>query len=156
MPSSIGTTIKQTKPFGSLEQEVTLMLSRLTSDLGAELAEVLKAAGVTTVQYNVLRILRGAGERSLACSEIGERLVTKDSDITRLLDRMEKTGLVNRMRDTDDRRVVKTCITEKGLKILADLDEPVMELHHRQLGHLSEEKLSKLLELLEEASAKEI
>lgn len=154
MPPSIGTTIKQTKPFGSLEQEVSLMLSRLTSDLGAELAAVLKAAGVTTVQYNVLRILRGTGERSLACSEIGERLVTKDSDITRLLDRMEKTGLVNRTRDSDDRRVVKTTITEKGLKILAELDEPVMKLHHRQLGHLSEEKLSNLVALLEEAAAR--
>jgi DNA-binding MarR family transcriptional regulator len=154
MPSSIGTTIKQTKPFASLEQEVSLTLERLTNDLGAELAEVLKVAGVTAAQYNVLRILRGAGEGGLACSEIGERMVTRDSDITRLLDRMEKSSLVSRMRDTDDRRVVKAHITKGGLDILAELDTPVMDLHRRQLGHLSEEKLKKLLALLEEASPK--
>lgn len=152
MPSSIGTAIKQTKPFASLEQEVSLTLERLTNDLGAQFAEVLKVAGVTTAQYNVLRILRGAGEGGLACSEIGERMVTRDSDMTRLLDRMEKSSLVSRMRDTADRRIVKTHITKEGLDVLAELDTPVMDLHRRQLGHLGEEKLTKLLALLEEAS----
>lgn len=154
MPSSISTAIKQTKPFASLEQEVFLTLSRLTGDLGAQFSEVLKVTGVTTAQYNVLRILRGVGEGGLACSEIGERMVTRDSDITRLLDRMEKSSLVSRMRDTGDRRVVKANITKRGLQVLAELDEPVMDLHRRQLEHLGGEKLTKLLALLEEAFPK--
>jgi DNA-binding MarR family transcriptional regulator len=115
--------------------------------------EVLRLVDLTFSQYNVLRILRGAGETGLACREVGERLVTRDPDVTRLLDRMETQGLSARARDSVDRRIVTTRITATGRELLARLDEPVAELHSRQLGHLGPTKLRKLLELLEEARA---
>lgn len=152
MPSTLGRIIQQAKPFGSLEQEAFLMLARLSSEMSAEHAELFKSSGITWTQYNALRILRGAGGGPLSCGEIGERMITRDSDMTRLLDRLEKQGLVDRARDEQDRRVVKTRITEQGLAVLADLDEPIAELHRRQLGHLGETKLRQLLSLLEETA----
>lgn len=111
---------------------------------------MLKAAEITPAQYNVLRILRGA-PKGLSCSEIGSRMITRDPDITRLLDRLEKRTLVSRCRETKDRRMVLTRITEPGLKLLSQLDSPVFEAHRLQLGHLGPAKLRDLLELLEEA-----
>ena len=137
-----------------LEHQVFLALQRLASDLGQGAADLLKVAGLSGAQYNVLRILRGAGARGLACGEIADRMITKDPDITRLLDRLEKRGLVTRTRESDDRRVVTTRITDEGRALLARLDEPVAELHRRQLGCLGEEKLARLLELLADAGAK--
>jgi DNA-binding MarR family transcriptional regulator len=123
----------------------------LTSDLLARRLEpVLKAAEISPTQYNVLRILRGAPE-GLACGEIASRMITRDPDITRLLDRLEKRGLVSRCRETKDRRMVLTRITEAGLKLLAQLDGPVLDAHHLLLGHLGSEKLRNLLKLLDEA-----
>src|ERR1051326_4768395 len=111
-----------------------------TGDLLARRLEpVLKAAEISPTQYNVLRILRGAPE-GLACGEIGSRLITREPDITRLLDRLEKAELISRGREAKDRRMVLTRITPKGLELLARLDEPVQETHRKQLGHLGRER----------------
>ena len=152
MSAKLQSAIKQTRPFGSLEQEASLTLTRLASELNAEQAELLRGAGVTWTQYNALRILRGAEGEPLSCGEIGERMISRDSDVTRLLDRLEKQGLVRRARGERDRRVVKTRITDKGLALLAELDQPVAEMHARQLGHRGATKLRTLLSLLEEAA----
>lgn len=155
MPSMLGRPIPQRKPFGSLEQEAFLSLARLSSELGAKQAELLKGSEITWTQYNALRILRGVEGDALTCGQIGERMITRDSDVTRLLDRLEKQKLVTRARDENDRRVVKTRITDRGLNVLADLEAPIAELHRRQLGHLGERKLRQLLSLLEEAASPE-
>jgi DNA-binding MarR family transcriptional regulator len=134
-----------------LEAHVFVSVLR-TADLLARGAEaVLKPAGLSTTQYNILRILRGAGEQGLACREVGGRLISRDPDMTRLLDRMESRGWIARAREKKDRRVVKTRITAEGLRILADLDEPIRELHRRQLRHLPGKQLRQLSQLLERA-----
>ena len=136
-----------------LEAQVFVSVLR-TADLLARGAEaLLKPAGLSAAQYNILRILRGAGEHGLACSEIGERLISRDPDMTRLLDRMESRGLIARAREEKDRRVVKTRITPEGLRILAGLDAPVRELHRQQLRHLPAKQLRQLSLLLERARA---
>src|SRR5258707_412107 len=98
--------LKQTKPFQTLETEAILNLQKTMDVLGHQMEAFLKAFSISGTQYNVLRILRGAGLEGLKCSEIGERLVTHDPDITRLLDRMEKRGFIVRAREEKDRRVV--------------------------------------------------
>lgn len=113
-------------------------------------AQVLKSEDLSPTQYNVLRILRGAPQ-GLACGEIGDRMITRDPDITRLLDRLEKRGLISRHRDAKDRRMVMARITPQGLRLLARLDEPMQEAHRRQLGHMGGERLRALRELLAEA-----
>lgn len=143
--------IKQTGPFRSLEEEAYLNILRTADALGRALAEMLKAAGLTPTQYNVLRILRGAREDGLACGEVAERMVTRDPDVTRLLDRLESRGLIRRARETGDRRVIRTWITAEGLRLLKSLDGPVATLHERQLGHLGEKRLQALVKVLEEA-----
>jgi len=134
-----------------LEQAAFLELQRLAADLGQDVAELLKPAGLSAAQYNVLRILRGAGQAGLPCGEIAARMISKDPDITRLLDRLEKRRLVTRARESGDRRVVTTRITGEARTLLAGLDEPVAELHRRQLAALGEAKLEALLALLREA-----
>lgn len=136
----------------SLEQAAFIALQRLASDLTQGITEVLKAAGLSGPQYNVLRILRGAGPEGLSCSEIAARLITRDPDITRLLDRLETRDLVARFRESEDRRVVTTRITAAGQELLASLDEPVDAVHQRQLGHLGQDRLGTLLELLRAVS----
>ena len=138
---------KPAKPFKSGEEELYLNLARTTEALSWKPAELLKNFELTGVQYNVLRILRGAGSDGLICSEISERLITKDSDITRLLERLENRGLVGREKSEKDRRHVITKITAEGLRLLAEIDEPMTELHKQQLGHLGE-KLSEQLNAL--------
>jgi DNA-binding MarR family transcriptional regulator len=125
-------------------------LLRTTDQLTRRLVPVLKAVDLSSTQYNVLRILRGA-DGELPCGEIASRMVTRDPDITRLLDRLEKRGLISRRRETKDRRTVQTRITREGLDLLERLDKPVREAHTRQLGHLSRERLRQLTELLREA-----
>ena len=114
-------------------------------------AETLKPSGLTPTQYNVLRILRGAGTDGLPCRNISERMVNHDPDVTRLLDRLEAQGLIGRSRDGKDRRVVLSHITPQGLKLLESLDEPVVELHRRQLKHMERAHLETLSGLLETA-----
>jgi DNA-binding MarR family transcriptional regulator len=143
--------IKQNKPFSSLEQETFLNLQRTADALSRRVAAVLKPLGLSPTQFNVLRILRGAGPQGLPCGEIGERMVTRDPDITRLLDRMEKSGLIERGRESKDRRVITTRISKEGLQRLAEFDEQYPKLERHMLGHLGERKLKALCELLEEA-----
>ncbi len=142
--------IKQKRPFDSPQQVAYLNVQRTASVLGRGPSEVLRRSGLTPTQYNVLRILRGA-DGPLTCSEVGERMIALDPDVTRLLDRLEEKELVRRERSTEDRRVVVSEITEKGREIVDDLDEPVAQLHAKQLGHMGEEKLRTLTALLEEA-----
>jgi DNA-binding MarR family transcriptional regulator len=133
-----------------LEEAVFLDLLRTSDVLSRRLAYILKNEDLSSNQYNVLRILRGAPE-GLACGEIGSRMISRDPDITRLLDRLEKRGLISRCRETKDRRTVLTRISPEGLKLLARLDEPVQQAHREQLGHLGRERLKALAELLRES-----
>lgn len=146
--------IKQAKPFADLEDEALLNIVRTADMLLRGLSEALKPAGLSHPQYHVLRILRGAGEGGLACCELAERMIAKDPDITRLLDRLEKRGLVTRSRDRKDRRVVTTRITEDGLRLLKTLDGPIKAVPTLHLRHLGHQRLRHLIDLLEEARAK--
>lgn len=123
---------------------------QIADTLGAQAEQVVKTAGLTAAQYNVLRILRGAGPAGLACREIGERMISRDPDITRLLDRMEKHNLITRERQSDDRRVVKAYVTFAGLELLKSLDGPVSALHKRQFQGIALAKLKVLAAMLEE------
>lgn len=143
--------LRQSKPFGSLEQEALLSIERTAAILSHGVADALRRYEITPTQYNVLRILRGAGEQGLSRNEVRDRLVAQVPDVTRLLDRMEEMELVARERAEDDRRVVFARLTRKGAQLLARIDEPVSRLHHRQLGHLGAAKLRTLIDLLAEA-----
>ena len=149
MVTKLQNELKQTKPFASLEEEVILNLARTAEHVMSRGAEVFKRADLTPTQYNALRILRGAGAEGVTCGEISERMVTKDSDITRLLDRLERRDLIRRERPENNRRVVLARITEEGLRVLAELDGPVEENHRRLAGHLGRQRLKTLNELLE-------
>ena len=129
------------------EEDAFLELLRTTDLLSRRLVHVLKAEDLSATQYNVLRILRGAPE-GLPCGEIANRMITRDPDVTRLLDRLEKRGLISRNRETKDRRMVLTRITHQGLELLERMDLPVRQAHVRQLGHLGRERLGKLTSLL--------
>ena len=148
MSSRLQDEIKQTKPFRSLHEEAALNIARTAAVLNHSFSEAVKAYGITATQYNVLRILRGAGSSGLCRNEVRDRLVAQVPDVTRLLDRMEDAGLIERERDTSDRRLVTTRITPEGLRLLKTLDTPVLELHRAQLGHLSRQQLASLIELL--------
>jgi DNA-binding MarR family transcriptional regulator len=128
---------------------------QIADTFGAQAEQVIKTAGLTAAQYNVLRILRGAGRAGLACREIGERMISRDPDITRLLDRMEKRNLITRERQSDDRRVVKTYVTPQGLELLKTLDRPVSALHKRQFQDISPAKLKVLSAMLEEIRSRQ-
>jgi len=141
---------KPSSPAVSLENRVFVALLQSADSLGQEAEQLLKAAGLTGAQYNVLRILRGAEPEGLPCRGIGDRMISHDPDMTRLLDRLEKRSLVTRVRQTDDRRVIKTRITPQALSLLKTLDQPVRELHKRQFRHMSVARLKLLFDLLEE------
>ena len=151
MPSDLREELKQTKPFRSLEEEAMLSVQRTSALLEHRLGEVFKAHGITGTQYNVLRILRGAGAAGLCRNEVRQRLVAQVPDVTRLLDRMEEAGLVERERSEVDRRLVATRITKQGLRLLQQLDEPVADAHRQQLGHLGASQLRSLIDLLARA-----
>src|SRR5688572_14678266 len=140
--------IKQTKPFASVHEEAFLNVARTAAVLNHSFAEAVKAYGITLTQYNVLRILRGAGKDGLCRNDVRDRLIAQVPDVTRLLDRMEEAGLIERARDTADRRLVTTHITARGLKLLDSLDQPVYDLHQRLLGHLTKAQLRTLVDLL--------
>jgi DNA-binding MarR family transcriptional regulator len=125
-------------------------LLRTCDLLSRPLAQLLKSEDLSATQYNVLRILRGSPD-GLTCGEIAGRMITRDPDITRLLDRLEKRRLISRWREATDRRVVMARITTEGLKLLARLDEPIEETHHKLLGHMGKDKLRALAALLESA-----
>jgi DNA-binding MarR family transcriptional regulator len=134
-----------------LEAHVFVTLMRTADALSRGAEALLKPYSLSGTQYNILRILRGAGENGLACREVGCRLITRDPDITRLLDRMESRGLIARAREAQDRRVVKTRITAEGLRLLAKLDQPVRDLHRRQWRHFPAKQLRQLSNLLDRA-----
>jgi DNA-binding MarR family transcriptional regulator len=138
---------------GSPEEAAFLDLLRTADILSRELFPVLKSADFSPTQYNVLRILRGAPE-GLPCGEIADRMITRDPDVTRLLDRLEKRELISRRREANDRRTVMVRITAEGLKGLARLDQPVQAAHRKQLGHLGRERLRALTELLRVARSR--
>jgi DNA-binding MarR family transcriptional regulator len=142
---------KPRKLTGSLEQDAYLSLLRTSDALARGAEEVIKPFGLSGTQYNILRILRGAGAQGLCCHEAGERMLTHDPDITRLLDRLERRGLIVRARASSDRRVITAQITPEGLRTLAKLDKPIEECHRRQFGHLGPRRLAQLIELLNSA-----
>jgi len=139
----------------SIENRLFVALLKAADAFGLQAEQLLKSAGLTGAQYNVLRILRGAEPEGLPCRGIGERMISHDPDITRLLDRMDTRALIIRERQTDDRRVVKTRITKKGLEILKTLDQPVRDLHKRQFRHIPAARLKLLAHLLEEIQSPE-
>ena len=151
MTAKLQNEIKQQKPFPSLEGEAYLNLLRTADALARDMEEILKPAGLSGTQYNVLRILRGVGEQGLCCRDVAERMITRDPDITRLLDRMERRGLLARSRDSRDRRVITVRITAAGHKLLKDLDGPMAEYNRKLLSHMDKADLRKLVELLEAA-----
>ena len=143
--------IKQRRPFGSLEEEAFLNLARTAAFLSDRLEKALKPGGITGTQYNVLRILKGSGEAGLCRNDVRDRMITRMPDMTRLLDRMEAAGLLERRRSTEDRRMVTTHITDKGLAALELIDDEIAEEHRRSLGHLTKGELERLIELLSAA-----
>ena len=155
MSGQLREQIKQPRPFASPEAEAFVNVLRTASQLLGGLVELLRPHDITQPQYNVLRILRGAGPEGLPSGEVGLRMVSREPDMTRLLDRMEARGLVSRARGTVDRRVVTVCLTDAGRRMVHTLDAPVAALHARQLGHLSPDELQALSTLLERARAEE-
>jgi DNA-binding MarR family transcriptional regulator len=145
--------IQQTKAIRLLEEEATLNIVRTADVLMLALADVLKPLLLSATQYNVLRILRGAGKEGVSCKDIGGRLVARDPDITRLMDRLEQRGLVSRDRAKEDRRVVAHRLTRAGLELVNELDRPIEALHRKAMGHMDAPKLRKLIGLLEEVRA---
>jgi DNA-binding MarR family transcriptional regulator len=148
MKTALGKEIKQTRPFASPEEEAFLNIMRTSALLQHAVAESIKPFGVTQVQYNVLRILRGAGESGLCRHEVRDRMVTPVPDVTRLLDRLQDRGLVTRERDAVDRRLVTATITDDGLELLKAVDRPLATTTRRLLGHMDERDLKRLGELL--------
>lgn len=140
--------LKQTRGFQSPEQEAFLNLQRTNSLLISPFVRKVKEFGLSLPLYNILRILRGQRGQGLSCGQISERMVTRDPDVTRLIDRLEKRGLVERERSTSDRRVVLISIHQDGLDLLEKLDEPMSALHRESLGHLSRADLKELNRLL--------
>jgi DNA-binding MarR family transcriptional regulator len=145
--------IVQARPFSSLAEEALLNLLRSADCLQRAMQRATRAHGITGTQYNVLRILRGAHPRGLTCSAIGERMITADPDITRLLARLKTMGLIRQQRDKRDRRILWTQISPAGLKLLADLDPLIQELPRQMLGHIQPQELGHLVRLLELARA---
>lgn len=150
MPATLRDEIKQIRPFVSPEQEVYLGLLVAADRVSAPWAQFLKVrANLTLSQYNVLRILRGSHPGTLTCSEIATRMVARDPDVTRLVDRLTLRGLVRRARSTRDRRVVEVAITAKGLEALERLDESVKRMPKALVGHLGTPRLRQLKGLLD-------
>lgn len=141
---------------GSDEERAYLALLRTAYGLEREVAELLKPHSLSPTQYNALRILRGAAPLGLPCSEVGARMINRDPDITRLVDRLEKRGLVTRNRGKADRRVIRAAITKAGLEVLNQLDRPVRDFIRGRLGHVGSKGLHALLRLLEDTGTTEV
>lgn len=148
--SQLASELKQTRPFTSSVQEAVLSIKRTAAMLELRLSELLRPFGLTPTQYNVLRILRGAGPDGLPRCDVQSRLVAPVADTTRLLDRLERMGLVARVRSTEDRRVVTSRITPKGLAMLDKVAAPLRELEEKEVGQVSETRLRALISILDE------
>ena len=143
--------IKQERAFQSVEEQALLNLIRTADCLDRAMERMIRPFGVTSTQYNVLRILRGAHPRGLTCSAIGDRMITAEPDVTRLLSRLRNLKLVKQHRDSDDRRVLWTQISPQGLKLLGEMDPMIEKGPIELLGHLQQEDLARLTKLLEAA-----
>ena len=141
--------IAQEQPFSSLEEEALLNLLRTSDCLNRSFHRKTRNWSLTSTQYNVLRILRGAQPNGLTCSAIGARMITAEPDITRLLARLKGLKLIRQQRDSLDRRVVWTQISEAGLKLLREMDPAIDRIPDELLGHLDREELAQLIQLLE-------
>jgi DNA-binding MarR family transcriptional regulator len=150
MSGKLQKELHRVRPFDSVQQEVFLSLVRTADHLVRGFDELFKPYKLSVTQYNVLRILRFAEGDGLPCKKIGERMITRDPDITRLLDRLEARNLISRQRDTRDRRVVAVRITAEGEQLLKELDKPVLDYHLEQLAHVPEGKLKELIDILEQ------
>jgi DNA-binding MarR family transcriptional regulator len=143
--------LKKKRPFESPEEEAALNIVRTSDQLQIRLARLLREYGLTSpTQYNILRILRGEG-KPLPILEIASRTISVVPGITGLIDRLERAGCVNRLRCDKDRRVIYVALTDQGTRALADLDEPLLALHRKLLGHLAQSELKDLIRLLEKA-----
>lgn len=140
---------------GLPEEQLFVTIMKLADSLSREAEPIIKEAGLTSAQYNVLRILRGAGPGGLPCRAIGERMISHDPDMTRMLDRMEKRELITRSRGQEDRRVVTTRITPEGLQLLKKLDQPIQDFHKQRFRHMSSAQLQQLKGLLEQIGVRE-
>ena len=148
MQSDLQAELKQTRPFKSPLEEAFVALQRTAAVLEHALETALKPSGITATQYNVLRILRGAGTQCLCRTEVGERMVRRVPDVTRLLDRLEETGYIARARGGDDRRYVTTTITPAGLEALATLDDVIASFLVGHMGSMTPAQLRTLTDLL--------
>jgi MarR family transcriptional regulator, organic hydroperoxide resistance regulator len=153
VPGRIQHELQQRKPVGHIEEEAWLNIQRTADLLMQRVTDILRPYELTPTQYNVLRILRGAGDEGANCKDIGSRMITRDPDITRLLDRLDKRALITRSRSQGDRRYVSIRITEEGLRVLSELDKPIVDLTTRVLGHLGRERAESLIGILEEIRA---
>ena len=147
--SAVGDDIHQTKPFASIEEELLVSLLRTGDVLHERFEQIIRPFNISMTQYNVLRILRGAEPTGRTCGEIGERMIAREPDVTRLLERLDKAGLVKRSRDSQDRRVVVTRITAGGLKLLDEVEPKLRELDG-VLKPMGEHKIEATLKLLDE------
>jgi DNA-binding MarR family transcriptional regulator len=148
MTNHLQAEIKQTKPFPSPTSEALLSVLRTAAVLEHRLTEVLKPYGITHTQYNVLRILRGAGSTGLCGREVAERLVSKVPDISRLLDRMEEMQLIDRERDPADRRHVTARISPEGLRVLTRATPQLEAIEQTRFAGLEPERVKLLIEVL--------
>jgi MarR family transcriptional regulator, organic hydroperoxide resistance regulator len=151
--SKLQEELQQKRPFASRRQEALLAVMKTADVVRRQIASLLESHGVTLQQYNVLRILRGAGAKGLPTLSIGQRLIEQTPGVTRLVDRMEGRGWVSRKRCTEDRRVVYACITEEGLHLLATLDPVLTKYETNSAPLLSDEDLAALIKLLERMRA---
>jgi DNA-binding MarR family transcriptional regulator len=147
--AKLAAEIRQKKPFALPEEEALLNLVRTHEFLMQRQTEFFKQYQLTPTQYNILRILRGAGEEGVTCSHASERMVTADPDITRLFDRLEARHLIQRERSPRDRRVVISRITERGLELIGSIDKPLEEVLKRLMGRVGRKRLGELIEILE-------
>jgi DNA-binding MarR family transcriptional regulator len=147
--STVGEEIHQTKAFATIEEELLVSLLRTTDVLHERFEQIIRPFNISMTQYNVLRILRGAEPDGRTCGEIGERMIAREPDVTRLLERMDKAGLIKRTRDSSDRRVVVTRITSAGLKLLDEMDPKLREIDGL-LQPMGERKIETMLKLLDE------
>ena len=154
MVTTLRDEIKQTKPFTSLAQEAQLSVIRTGALFMDEIEQFLKPYGITATQYNVLRILRGSEPNGLCRNELRDRMLTRMPDMTRLLDRLEEAGLVARERQDEDRRMVRSRISSAGIELLADLDNVTQGEEKRRFGHLNDQQLRTLIDLLALARSK--
>jgi DNA-binding MarR family transcriptional regulator len=153
MATPLHVELQQSRPWDLLEEEVHVSISRTAALLERAVAQLLKPHGITPTQYNVLRILRGAGAAGLCRNEVGARLVTPVPDVTRLLDRMADLKLIARQRSDEDRRLVRTHLTAKGLDLVNSLDSVLRPSHQQRLAHIAREKLEALVATLADVRA---